>query len=284
MAPASFHLAARVTLGLGQIQVVPEASRVLVTHVSPVVWSQALQRAQGPPTLAWCQANGPCSHCACRSAVLESEAPKHVHQQLSPAPPIFEGGPSGSHVFLPGSGHLLPSITICQGALEISRVEVGRLQAEVEVLWEEARVARQERDKVVRAHNTLLHDRDTLFELWEVQAEEVEQLQAHLMQEVVGSSTGALGFAALLAQEVEELAQGLHQVGKSEPHQREWLLREVAGTWLEVLGWAQEHRLLLDGLSSGVSFVAEELAGHAVTLEVALGVGRLSRLMEAHQH
>ncbi|KAG6893339.1 hypothetical protein C0992_010396, partial [Termitomyces sp. T32_za158] len=86
------------------------------------------------------------------------------------------------------------------------------------------------------------------------------------------------------AHEVKELAQSLHQATEVESRRREWLLREVARTWLEVLGWAREHRLLLDGLSSSVSFVAEELAGHAVTPGVAQGVGRLSRLMEAHRH
>ncbi|KAG6874248.1 hypothetical protein C0992_007993 [Termitomyces sp. T32_za158] len=65
-----------------------------------------------------------------RKAISESKAPKCVHRRLSPAPPIFEGGPLGSNVFSPGSGRLLPLITICQGSPEI-------LQAEVHQLWEE---------------------------------------------------------------------------------------------------------------------------------------------------
>ncbi|KAG6892100.1 hypothetical protein C0992_001882, partial [Termitomyces sp. T32_za158] len=48
--------------------------------------------------------------------------------------------------------------------------------------------------------------------------------------------------------------------------------------------WAREHRLLLDGLSSGVSYMVEELAGQAMAPRVAQGAGRLSRLMEAHHH
>ncbi|KAG6884228.1 hypothetical protein C0992_006722, partial [Termitomyces sp. T32_za158] len=48
--------------------------------------------------------------------------------------------------------------------------------------------------------------------------------------------------------------------------------------------WAWEHQLLLDGLSSGVSYMVEELAGQATAPRVAQGVGRLSRLMEAHRH
>ncbi|KAG6871205.1 hypothetical protein C0992_011512, partial [Termitomyces sp. T32_za158] len=147
-----------------------------------------------------------------RKAVLELEVPKRVHWQLSPVPPAFEGGPLGSNVFSLGSGHLLPSITICQGVLEILHAEAGRLWAEVEVLHKEARVARQEHDKAVWARVTLLHNHDTSFELWEVQTEEIKQLQASLMREAVGSSARVPEFAAPSAQEFEELAWGLHQV------------------------------------------------------------------------
>ncbi|KAG6893601.1 hypothetical protein C0992_009346, partial [Termitomyces sp. T32_za158] len=58
-APVSSRSSTRVVFGPGQVQAVPEASRVSTAQVSPAVWSQALQRARGPPTLAWCQANGP---------------------------------------------------------------------------------------------------------------------------------------------------------------------------------------------------------------------------------
>ncbi|KAG6890475.1 hypothetical protein C0992_001332, partial [Termitomyces sp. T32_za158] len=194
-----------------------------------------------------------------RKAVSEFEAPKCVCRWLSLAPPTFEGGPSGSNVFSPGLGRLLSLITVCQGVPEILQAEVRQLQEEIEGLCKEV-------------------------QLWEAQAEEIEQLRARLMWRAAGSSTGVPGFAAPSAQEVEELARGLHQAGKSESHRQEWLLQEVARTWLEVLGWAREHRLLLDGLSLGVSFVAEELAGHAVTPGLAQGVGHLLRLMEAHWH
>ncbi|KAG6882116.1 hypothetical protein C0992_012677 [Termitomyces sp. T32_za158] len=80
------------------------------------------------------------------------------------------------------------------------------------------------------------------------------------------------------------MARGLRQASESESRWRDWLLREVAAARLETLGWAREHRLLLDGLSSGVSYMVEELAGQAMTLRVAQGAGRLSRLMEAHRH
>ncbi|KAG6884271.1 hypothetical protein C0992_006621 [Termitomyces sp. T32_za158] len=173
----------------------------------------------------------------------ESEAPRRVRRWLSPAPPVFEGGPSGSNVFLPGLGHLLPSITICQGPPEILGAE-----------------------------------------RWEAQDQEIDQLRARLVQRQASSSTGAPGFVAPSAQEVEAMAQGLHQANKSESRWRDWLLREVAAARLETLGWAREHRLLLDGLSSGVSYVVEELAGQAMTPRVAQGAGCLSRLMEAHCH
>ncbi|KAG6892883.1 hypothetical protein C0992_012065 [Termitomyces sp. T32_za158] len=80
------------------------------------------------------------------------------------------------------------------------------------------------------------------------------------------------------------MARGLRQANESESRRRDWLLREVAAARLETLGWAREHRLLLDGLSSGVSYMVEELAGQATTPRVAQGAGRLSRLMEAHRH
>ncbi|KAG6873870.1 hypothetical protein C0992_008335 [Termitomyces sp. T32_za158] len=80
------------------------------------------------------------------------------------------------------------------------------------------------------------------------------------------------------------MAQGMRQADESESRRRNWLLREVAAARLETLGWAWEHRLLLDGLSSGMSYMVEELAGQAMSPRVAQGAGHLSRLMEAHRH
>ncbi|KAG6893160.1 hypothetical protein C0992_011120 [Termitomyces sp. T32_za158] len=100
----------------------------------------------------------------------------------------------------------------------------------------------------------------------------------------MGSLTGAPGFMVPSAQEVEAMAWGLRQANESESRRRNWLLREVATARLETLGWAREHRLLLDGLSSGMSYMVEELAGQATAPRVAQGAGRLSRLMEAHRH
>ncbi|KAG6894824.1 hypothetical protein C0992_004465 [Termitomyces sp. T32_za158] len=165
-----------------------------------------------------------------------------------------------------------------------TNAEVHWLREEVEGLQEEVRVARQERDKVTWACDTLLHDCNVSLKLWEAQVEEIEQLQAQLTREAAGSLTGVPGFVAPSAQEVEELAQGLRQANKSESHWHEWLLRKVARARLETLGWAWEHQLLLDGLSSGMSYVVEELVRQAMTPRVAQGAGRLSRLMEAHHH
>ncbi|KAG6877794.1 hypothetical protein C0992_009265 [Termitomyces sp. T32_za158] len=69
---------------------------------------------------------------------------------------------------------------------------------------------------MAQARDTLLHDCNVSLELWEVQAEEIKQLQARLTQEAVESSTEIPGFVAPSAQEVEELAWGLRQVDESE--------------------------------------------------------------------
>ncbi|KAG6895310.1 hypothetical protein C0992_001990, partial [Termitomyces sp. T32_za158] len=165
---------------------------------------------------------------------------------LSPPPPIFEGGSSGLNVFSLGSGRLLPSITVCQGPLEILQAEVHQLREEVEGLQEEVQVARQEHNKVARAQDTLVCNHDALFEQWEVQDRELEQLWALLAQEQVVRPTGISVFTAPSEQEVEELAWGLRQLDESEVRRHEWLLRKVAVVRLEVLGWARKHCLLVN--------------------------------------
>ncbi|KAG6874173.1 hypothetical protein C0992_008020 [Termitomyces sp. T32_za158] len=103
------------------------------------------------------------------------------------------------------------------------------------------------------------------------------------MQEQAVRPAGIPVFTAPSEQEVEELAWGLRQSDESEVRRREWLLRKVVAVHLEVLG-SREHRLLVDGMSSGVSYVEEELLGQEVNLGLMWGVGRLSRLMGAHRH
>ncbi|KAG6890752.1 hypothetical protein C0992_012925 [Termitomyces sp. T32_za158] len=219
-----------------------------------------------------------------RKAVSESEVPRRVRCRLALPPPAFKGGPSGSNVFSLGSGRLLPSITVCQGPPEISQAEVRRLREEVEGLQEEVRVARQERDEVAQARDTLVHDRDALFERWEAQDRELGRLWALLVQEQAARLAGIPVFTAPLKQEVEELAQGLCQLDDSEVRRHKWLLREVVAAHLEVLCWAREHCLLVDGMSSGVSYVEEELLRQEVTPGLTRGMGHLSRLMGAHRH
>ncbi|KAG6887371.1 hypothetical protein C0992_012580 [Termitomyces sp. T32_za158] len=202
-------------------------------------------------------------------AASESEVPRRMHCRLSPLPPTFEGGPSGSNVFSPGLGCLLPSITLWE---------------EVEGLQEEVQVARQEHDKVARAQDSLVRDHDASFEQWEAQDREIGQLWACVAQEQVVEPAGTSAFTAPLKQDVEELARGLRQSDKLEVRRREWLLRKVAVACLEVLSWARKHRLLVDGMSSGVLYMEEELLGQEVTPGLMRGVGHLSRLMGAHRH
>ncbi|KAG6888336.1 hypothetical protein C0992_008748 [Termitomyces sp. T32_za158] len=144
--------------------------------------------------------------------------------------------------------------------------------------------ARQERDKVAWAWDTLVRNCDASFERWEEQDWELGRLRALLAQEQVVRPAGIPVFTTPSEQEVKELARGLRQSDELEVHQREWLLRKVTAVCLEVLGWAREHRLLVNSMSLGVSDVEEELSEQEVTPGLTRGVGRLSRLMGAHWH
>ncbi|KAG6884708.1 hypothetical protein C0992_005890, partial [Termitomyces sp. T32_za158] len=158
------------------------------------------------------------------------------------------------------------------------------LREEVEGLQEEVRVARQERNKVTQARDTLVRNHDASFERWEAQDQELGRLWAHLAQEQAVRPAGIPVFTAPSEQEVKELAQGLRQLDELEVCWHEWLLREVAAAGLEVLSWARKHCLLVDGMSLGVLYMEEELLGQEVTLGLTQGVGHLSRLMGAHWH
>ncbi|KAG6895770.1 hypothetical protein C0992_012754 [Termitomyces sp. T32_za158] len=66
----------------------------------------------------------------------------------------------------------------------------------------------------------------------------------------------AAGPAVITAAEIDELAQGLQEVHELEGQRRKWLLCKVAGARDDARTWAWEHRLLVDGLSLGVSLIS----------------------------
>ncbi|KAG6882668.1 hypothetical protein C0992_011025, partial [Termitomyces sp. T32_za158] len=66
----------RVNLAPGQILAVPEASRIRASQASSAAITRALQRARGPPLLAWCEANGPCHYCRRRNVDCVFEEPQ----------------------------------------------------------------------------------------------------------------------------------------------------------------------------------------------------------------
>ncbi|KAG6883735.1 hypothetical protein C0992_007966, partial [Termitomyces sp. T32_za158] len=215
---------------------------------------------------------------------------------MSPMHPVAEAGLSGSHVFSPVSGHPLPSLKVLQVWLEEAQAEAVRWRLEVEELrrewvqgyalaqeWEEELgQVRHEQDKAVRAHDLLLHKRDKFRERRGAQDDEVERLWVQLAR--AAGLGEAAGPAVITAVEINVLAQGLWEMHKLEGRQHEWLLREVVGVRNNALTWAQEHCLLLDGLSSGVSYVVEEAALVNLPPELAQGVARLGRLMAVHRH
>ncbi|KAG6875043.1 hypothetical protein C0992_005412 [Termitomyces sp. T32_za158] len=291
-----------VKLAPGQILAVPGASRIRTLQASLADITRALQRARGPPLLAWCQANGPRHYCRRRNVDCMFKEPQEdswrdlaavavvLHgggARLGPGLGVRQGG-EGECSTASGGGTQRRTYGIGDlgnpGPPEILQAEVRRLQEEVEGLQEEVQVARQERNKVAQARDTLVRNRDALFKRWEAQDRELGQLQALFAQEQAARLAGIPMFTAPSEQEVEELAQGLRQSDDSEVRRREWLLCKVVAARLEVLGWARKHCLLVDGMSLGVSYVEEELAGQEVTPGLMWGVGRLSRLMGAHQH
>ncbi|KAG6885618.1 hypothetical protein C0992_005006 [Termitomyces sp. T32_za158] len=221
---------------------------------------------------------------------------RQIHRRASPARSIAEAGPSGSHVFSPLSGHPLPAIGVPQARFEKVQVEAARWRLEAEELrWERAwgyalvqereeelGWVRHERDEVGCAHNLLLRERDESWKRRGVQGDEVERLQVQLAC-VVGLGEAA-GPVVITAAEIDALAQGLREAHELEGRRREWLLRKVAGACNDALTWAQEHCLLLNGLSSGVSYVVEEAASAALPLELAQGVACLGQLMAVHRH
>ncbi|KAG6883313.1 hypothetical protein C0992_009099 [Termitomyces sp. T32_za158] len=223
-APASSRSMARVVLGPGQIQVVPEALLFNGLEV-PLRWRGArrMGRVLIVPVGVWTVPS--------RGLRRDPGATRRVW-----APPTLDYDSSGA------SGDF-----------------VGR-------------VARREHDEAAQARDTLLRDRDASLELLEAQAEEVEQLQARLTREAAGSSTGAPGFVAPSAQEVEAMARGLHQANESESRRR-WLLREVAAARLGLgapaaPGWSVLGRVIHGGGAGGAGDGSEGGTGGGTPVEL----------------
>ncbi|KAG6878201.1 hypothetical protein C0992_008490 [Termitomyces sp. T32_za158] len=198
-------------------------------------------------------------------AVPSSGPVRQIRHCASPVRSVAEAGLSGSHVFLPMSGHSLPAIGAPQARFKEVQAEAAwwRLEAE-ELRRERARgyalaqereeelgQVRRERDEAGRARDLLLHEQDEFQEQLEVQDDEVERLQVQLAR--AAGLEEAAGPAVIMAAEIDMLTQGLREAHELEGRRHEWLLRKVAGACNNALTWAQEHRLLLDGLSSGVS-------------------------------
>ncbi|KAG6875929.1 hypothetical protein C0992_001693 [Termitomyces sp. T32_za158] len=182
---------------------------------------------------------------------------RRVCRRLSPVRSVAEAGLSRSHVFSPVSRHPLPVIGVLQARFEEVQAEAARWRLEAEELqWERAQgyMLAQERE------------------------EELDQLAR------VAGLGEAAGPTVITAVEIDALAQGLREAYELEGWQHEWLLHEVAGAHNNALTWAWEHRLLLNGLSSGVSYVMEEAASAALPPELVQGVARLGQLMAVHCH
>ncbi|KAG6887052.1 hypothetical protein C0992_001012 [Termitomyces sp. T32_za158] len=173
--------------------------------------------------------------------------------------------------------------------------EAAQWKLEVEELWrervwgyalaqeweEELGRVRRKWDKVVHACDLLLHEQDEFQERREAQ-DEVDRLQVQLVQ--AAGLGEAAGPTVITAAEINELVQGLQEVHELEGRQHEWLLCEVVEARDNALTWAREHCLLLDGLSSEVSYVMEEAASADLPLGLAQEVAWLGRLLAVHCH
>ncbi|KAG6872483.1 hypothetical protein C0992_009562, partial [Termitomyces sp. T32_za158] len=209
---------------------------------------------------------------------------------------VAEAGFSGSRVFSPRSGHPLSLVGVPQSRPGESQAvtagpgleEVGlqrerdRDLVQIQAPAEELARARRERDKAVLARDQLLRERVGHPEQREALEGEVGGLLTQLVR--AAGLEGLAGVAVPSAAEVDELAHCLREAHALENRRREWLLWEVAAARGEALDWAREHRLLLDGLSSGVSYVVEEASSAELPPNLAQGVARLGRLMSVHRH
>ncbi|KAG6876038.1 hypothetical protein C0992_001231 [Termitomyces sp. T32_za158] len=231
-----------------------------------------------------------------RKAALGPRPVGQAHCRVSPVRPVAKAGPSGSHVFLPRSGSLLPparGLQVQPGELQAAVTwlssENAELQQEqdgnivqIQVQAEELARARRERNKAVRVHDQLLRKRAGCPEQRKTLEGKVGSLLTRLAQEA-----GLEGMARVtvpLAAEVNKLVRCLQEANELEGHRCKWLLWEVVGAQSEALNWAREHHLLLNGLSSGVSYMAEEALSVGLPLGLVREVAWLGWLMLIHCH
>ncbi|KAG6895021.1 hypothetical protein C0992_003485 [Termitomyces sp. T32_za158] len=240
---------------------------VAMEDASPDTVDRALRQPRGPPTREWHQANSPLwkARCVAREQGWDLT---WVWAQMGEKTKVHLGEP-------PQAGpRVLPSAPVVPVGPRVNNARFEEVQAEGARWRLEAEELRRER---TRGYALAQEQEEELG-----RGDEVERLQVQLVR--AAGLGEAAGPTVITAAEIDVLAQGLQEAHKLEGRRREWLLREVAGGRDNALTWAWEHPLLLDGLSSGVSYVVEEAALAALPPELAQGVARLERLMAVHRH
>ncbi|KAG6894732.1 hypothetical protein C0992_004919 [Termitomyces sp. T32_za158] len=231
----------------------------------------------------------------CKAAPVSGPV-KRVRCPASPVRPAAKAGSLGSRVFSPRSGRPLllvgasrsrpgesQAVAAGPGSEEAElRRERDRGLVQIRVQVEELTRVRRERDEAVLVHDQLLRERVRHLGQRKALEGEVGGLLTRLVRAV--GLEGMAGVAVPSAVEVNELARRLREAHALESRRREWLLWEVAAAQGEALDWAWEHCLLLDRLSSGVSYVLEEASSAELPPNLVQGVARLGRLMSVHCH
>ncbi|KAG6871184.1 hypothetical protein C0992_011548, partial [Termitomyces sp. T32_za158] len=260
--------AAAAPLAPGQFTPVPGDAHVSMEDASTEVVTKALRRSWGPPTHEWCLANSPCSHCArCNAPCVFPEPVVGVQRDTSMCEACRSNHKRCSTSRLwkarcvvreqgwgPGESQAVAAGPGLEEA-ELRR-ERDRGLVQIQAQAEELARARRERDKAVLARDQLLRERGGHPGQREALEGEVGDLLTRLVR--AAGLEGLAGVAVPSAAEVDELARRLREAHALESRRREWLLWEVVAARGEALDWAWEHRLLLDGLSSEVSYVVEE--------------------------
>ncbi|KAG6888318.1 hypothetical protein C0992_008852 [Termitomyces sp. T32_za158] len=153
---------------------------------------------------------------------------RQVCRRASSMCPVAKAGPSGSHVFLPVLGHLLPLLGVPQVWLEEAQAEAVQWRLEAEELRreqvqgyalaqeqeEELGRVRRKQDKAVRTCDLLLRERDKFWERRRAQDDKVERLRIQLAQ--AAGLGEAVGPAVIIAAEIDALAQCLWEAHELE--------------------------------------------------------------------